>query len=41
LLFVLLDVLHLNKWVALAIVGVGAAAFFLAEKQGWLDFINF
>jgi hypothetical protein len=41
LLFVLLDVLHLNKWVALAIVGAGAAAFFLAEKQGWTDFINF
>jgi len=37
LLFVLLDVLHLNKWVALAIVGVGAAALFLADKQGWLD----
>jgi hypothetical protein len=41
LLFILLDALHLNKWVALAIVGVGAAAFFLAEKQGWVDFINF
>ncbi len=41
LLFVLLDVLHLNKWIALAIVGVGAAALFFAEKQGWTDFINF
>lgn len=40
-LFVLLDILHLNKWVALAIVGAGAAAFYFAEKQGWLDFFNF
>jgi len=40
-LFVLLDVLHLNKWVALAIVSAGAAAFYFAEKQGWTDFLNF
>jgi hypothetical protein len=40
-LFVLLDVFKLNKWVAFAVVGVGAAALYFAEKQGWTDFINF
>jgi len=40
-LFVLMDLLHLNKWVALAIVGAGSALFYFAEKQGWTDFINF
>jgi len=40
-LFVLIDLLNVNKWVALAIVGAGTALFYLAEKQGWTDFINF
>ena len=40
-LFVLMDILHINKWVALAIVGAATALFYFAEKQGWIDFINF
>lgn len=40
-LYVLLDVLKLNKWITLAIMVVGGALFYFAEKQGWIDFINF
>jgi hypothetical protein len=35
------EVLKISKWYAVGGAAVLAALFFLAEKQGWIDFINF
>jgi hypothetical protein len=35
------EILKISKWYALGGAAAVAGLFFLAEKQGWLDFINF
>lgn len=35
------EILKISKWYAVGGAVVVAGLFFLAEKQGWLDFINF
>ena len=35
------EILKISKWYAVGGAAVVAGLFFLAEKQGWLDFINF
>jgi hypothetical protein len=35
------DELKISKWYAAGGAAVLAALYFVAEKQGWLDFINF
>jgi hypothetical protein len=35
------EILKISKWYAVGGAAAVAALFFLAEKQGWLDFINF
>ena len=35
------EILKISKWYAVGAAAVVAGLFFLAEKQGWLDFINF
>jgi hypothetical protein len=35
------EILKISKWYAVGGAAAVAGLFFLAEKQGWLDFINF
>ncbi len=35
------DVLKISKWYAIGGAAITAALYYVAEKQGWLDFINF
>ena len=35
------EILKISKWYAVGGAAVVAGLFFLAEKQGWLDFLNF
>ena len=35
------DVLKISKWYAIGGAALLAALYYVAEKQGWLDFINF